>query len=652
MELARAAGLTTEWRDVFGETHIVRPDTLRSVLAALGLPAATQAQIADSMATLTADAEYVPSLITAQVGGSVRLPKGRFRLKRADGTVVEGKGEDGLPPIHTPGYLAVELQDRQITLAVAPARCFGLQDVAPHQRLWGLAVQLYSLRRAGDGGIGDFHALRQFVGAAARHGAAAVAISPVHAQFSADPDRFSPYAPSSRALFNAVHVDPGDLPHSPLEAAPLVDWPRATRDRLARLRRAWLVARTNEEERGQLERYRAARGDLLEAHARFETLHAHIFGADRTRWHWRDWPAEYRDPSSAAVAAFATEHADEVAFHAWLQFRAERELEQAQATARQAGMPIGVIADMAVGADSGGSHCWSRQGETLAGLSIGAPPDLLGPQGQNWGLAAFSPHGLVRHGYAAFLEMLRASLRHAGGVRIDHVMGLSRLWVIPEGATPMDGTYLRFPTDDLLRLVALESWRHHAIVLGEDLGTVPDGFRQRLIEAGLLGLRVLWFERDGDTFRPPRSWTPEAVAMTSTHDLATVAGWWGGRDLQWREKLGLSQDPASDRALRARDRALLWQAFRDSGAALHNAPPPSEGHHAAGSAAVHVGKSACAFALLPVEDALALEEQPNLPGTLHEHPNWQRRLPAPAASVLDAPDVTGRLAALNTARSE
>ena len=416
-----------------------------------------------------------------------------------------------------------------------------------------------------------------------------------------------------------------------------------------------LFAAADTDTLSQLEAYRRREGDVLETHARFEALHAHIFGADHTRWHWRTWPEEYRNPASRAVEAFARQHADAVRLHAFMQFMADRSLGDAQRAARAAGMPIGLIADLAVGADSGGSHCWSRQSETLLGLSIGAPPDLLSIEGQNWGLAAFNPRGLVQNGFGAYIELLRSAMRHSGGVRIDHALGLARLWVVPDGASAKEGAYVAFPTADLFRLIALESHRNQAVVLGEDLGTIPDGFQERMDTAGVLRMRVLWFERDQlDRFTPPGTWSTGAAAMTSTHDLATVAGWWTGRDLEWRGNLGLLGDEGNrawEWQARGRDRHLLWQAMQDSGAAQGDVPADWDAHPVVDAAVRHIGASACEFVILPIEDALALPEQPNLPGTLGEHPNWRRRLPGNAADLLDAPGVAPRLAALNTART-
>ena len=352
------------------------------------------------------------------------------------------------------------------------------------------------------------------------------------------------------------------------------------------------------------------------------------------------------------MAAFAAHHADEVAFHTWLQFHADRGLAAAQKACRDAGMGIGLISDLAVGTDSGGSQCWSRQEEVLIGLAVGAPPDLLQRDGQNWGLTAFSPRGLVANGFGTYREMLHTALSHAGGMRIDHAMGLNRLWVIPEGASGAEGAYLDFPERDLIRLIALESQNRRAIVLAEDLGTVPEGFQDRLRDAGIDGMRVLWFERAQDgRFTSPAEWTSRAAAMTSTHDLATLAGWWTARDIAWRIKLGHVADPQAAHAERAQDRTRIWQALQASGATRSAQPPDDRPDDFVDAACIHVGLSACELVMLPIEDALALVEQPNLPGTTNEHPNWRRRLTTAAEDLLGAASVRSRLEALRQARA-
>ena len=666
-DLAAEAGIATGWRDAFGAWHDVAPETLRPVLHALGLAAANPAQIAASRAHLAARRDTAPPdpLVTAECGQPIalRLAPGRARLRLESGesrdlTLSQTDGPALLPAIDEPGYHVLEAAGRAITLAVAPARCLSPSDFAATSRFWGLAAQLYSLRGAQDCGLGTFTTLAQLATAAGRAGADALAISPVHAQFAAAPDRFTPYSPSSRTALNCLHADPslllGPDPAPPAPTAQIA-WPGVARHHWARLRaaHAWLQSHPTHDFSVRFAEFAARADDALVQHARFEALHAHFLAQSPGLWHWRDWPAAYRDASSPAVAAFAAEHANEVDFHLFAQWLAAHGLATAQQAARDAGMPIGLVTDLAVGADGSGSAAWSRPDQTLIGLSIGAPPDYLNQLGQDWGLTAFSPTGLARHGYSAFLGMLRSALRHAGGVRIDHVMGLARLWVLPEGAGPLDGAYLHYPMQDLLRLVTLESHRHHALILGEDLGTLPDGYHHVLEARELLGLRVLWFERDHHHFRPPRHWSPSAAAMTTTHDLATLAGWWTGRDLEVRRALGLlGDDTAIWHAVenRARDRASLWQAFHDSGATDHAMPAPDHPAPMVDAAIRHVGKSACALALLPLEDALGLQDQPNLPGTTTEHANWCQRLPTDVTGFFTDPAVAARLHALAETR--
>jgi 4-alpha-glucanotransferase len=628
-EQAEAAGVSVRWRDVHGEYHDVAPATLHAVLDALG-----------------PQTDEPGPLITADVGSTFNttgLP-GPFRITLEDGTVREGHAEDAgnghirLPPIDRDGYHWLDVAGRDRTmLAVAPARCWTIAEATGGRKVWGLAVQLYGLRRAGDGGLGDLASLRDLAREAGSQGAAAIAISPIHALFTATPGHFSPYAPSSRIRLNVLHAEPPHLDIPDSDNA-LVDWTAAAPARIAAWRRSF-----DPNDPGLAE-YRRTQGIPLERHARFELLHGLHASHD-----WRTWPEALRSPDSPEVARIAADHADEVAFHAFLQWRTELSLGAAQAEAHAAGMPIGLIADIAVGTDSSGSDAWCRPDEMLRGLTIGAPPDLINTSGQDWGVTTFSPSGLIRQGFSGFIELLRSSMRHAGGVRIDHVMGLARLWVVPRGMSAAQGAYLRFPLDDLLRLVKIESRRHRAIVLGEDLGTLPDGFRERLQDAGLAGLRVLWFERDNMRFLPPQQWSGDAVAMTSTHDLSTVAGWWQGRDLEWRAKLTTTIIEDED-TIRNHDRAALWDAFRASGSAHGEMPASQDSGPVADAAAAHIGHAACPLAILPIEDALALPEQPNLPGTIDEHPNWRRRLAAPADALLRRPDVASRLAALHQAR--
>ncbi len=658
-ELAQAAGVAASWKDVFGKTHDVEPPTLRAVLAALGLPANSDGDIADSLHQAQSQGGILRPLLTAELGARVTVPGGggAYRLVLEDGRVIEGvvepqQGGGAIAPILEPGYHTLSFGGRSTCVAVAPARCFTAPEAMRAPKGWGLAVQLYALRRPGEAGIGDFAALAALAAPAAAHGAQAIGISPVHAQFTADPDRFSPYAPSSRTALNVLHASI-DASHAALAAEDLVDWPKASAFRLGELRRMFAKSRSDAQECAAFAAFRREQAGRLQAHALFEALHGHFFAQDEKLWHWRSWPSAFQDPDSQTVLEFAEQNSEEIDFHAWLQFRADRGLAAAQDACRSAGMGIGLVSDLAVGTDSGGSQCWSRQSETLLGLTVGAPPDLMQRDGQNWGLTAFSPVGLAANGYTTYREMLQTALAHAGGMRIDHAMGLNRLWVIPDGGTGAQGAYLSFPETDLLRLIKLESHRHRAIVLAEDLGTVPEGFQERLRDAGIDGMRVLWFERDAqEQFTPPANWTPRAAAMTSTHDLPTLAGWWSGKDIDWNEKLGHLTDPAESRRQRRTDRAALWQALRQSGAAQAECPAEDDTASFADAACAHVGGSACELVMLPVEDALGLREQPNLPGTLDEHPNWRRKLPADSAILLEGEATRRRLAGLDAARKQ
>ncbi len=400
-------------------------------------------------------------------------------------------------------------------------------------------------------------------------------------------------------------------------------------------------------------------GRSLEDHARFEALQAVQLAQAEPSGHWRTWPEALRDPRSTEVEAFANAHRHEVEFHLFLQWLAAKGLSHAQHAARDAGMAVGLIADLAVGCDSAGSHAWSYRDDMLQGVSVGAPPDLFNQAGQAWGLTTFSPRAMRNQGFVAFIDMLRAAFAHAGGIRIDHILGLRRLWLVPEGESARNGAYLRYPLEDMLRLIALESWRHRSIVIGEDLGTVPPGFRERLDEHGIAGIRVLWFENgaSGKDFKMPRDWDRNAVATTTTHDLPTVTGWWRGADIVWRNQIGQTLPRADGRdpvevalAERANERAALWDAFQWAGVAAHGVPPPIDSAPV-DEALAFVAATPSPLVTYPLEDLLALEDQPNLPGSIDEHPNWRRRLALPIDELFAEPAFSDRLLAVERARS-
>jgi 4-alpha-glucanotransferase len=381
-------------------------------------------------------------------------------------------------------------------------------------------------------------------------------------------------------------------------------------------------------------------GAVLRRHATFDALDQHF--RPQGAKGWQDWPAAFHDPYSADVARFAKEHAEDVAFHLFLQWLARESLNAVQAQATGSGMSIGLIGDLAVGVTPGGSDAWGMPGAMLRGLTIGAPPDPLGPLGQNWSITSFSPDGLRATGYAPWIAMVRSAMRASGGLRIDHAFGLARLWVIPDGGTSADGAYLDFPFEDLVRLATLEAHRANCLLIAEDLGTSPHGFTQAISERQMLGMRVLWFERAEDHgFIGAQDYPASAVAMTGTHDTQTVAGWWSGRDLDWAEELGRlpeGMDRLQAEEIRAWDRGLLWSTIGEG-----DRPAPSETGPVVDAAIAHVAATPAVLAIIPLEDLLGEVEQPNLPGTTTGHPNWQRRLEAPLETLLAAPDVRRRI---------
>lgn len=653
--LADAVGVLVDWEDATGRAQRVADEAVRRVLGAVGYPAEDDRQIASSLAR-RAEEQAECSFLSADLGGRLTLPHhaAQAELELEGGaaiplTLSPGTDHALLPAEVPPGYHRLHIGGRTMDLAVAPRRCFTPRDAAPGRKLWGGAVQVPSLRGERPTAFGDFGALATAARAFAAAGADTLAISPTHALFPADASRYSPYAPSSRSFLNILFGDPALVGHPAPETAggDLIAWHHAIPDRLAALRSAF--AQRNDSVHSAVAAFRAEGGVSLERHALYDALHAHFFPEGARGW--QDWPAAYHDPASPEVAAFARAYPEDVDFYVFGQWLARNSLHAAQATARDAGMAIGLIADLAVGMDGGGSHGWSRRDELLTGVSIGAPPDLLGPDGQSWGITSFSPTALQRTGFQGFIATLRASLGQAGGIRIDHALGLRRLWLVPDGASSAEGAYLTMPLDDMLRIIAIESQRARAIVIGEDLGTVPEGLRPRLEERALLGMRVLWFERDEDgAFVPPAEWDARAVAMTGTHDLPTVAGWWRGRDIEWNRDLGRGGPADKAEAERASDRRKLWQVFETSGSTTAPQPRIETPSPVVDAALVHVASSACPLAILPVEDLIGAVEQPNLPGTIDEHPNWRRRLPAATDALLSDADVTARTEAINLAR--
>jgi 4-alpha-glucanotransferase len=488
------------------------------------------------------------------------------------------------------------------------------------RRHWLLAVQLYAVRSRCNWGHGDFTDLAALINLAADVGAAGVGLNPLHVLFTDRPEDASPYAPNSRLFLNPLYIDVTALPEfAPDQTSPeverlrttdMVDYANVARAKLEALRHAYRTFRTSSdvERKKDFEDFRAERGHCLRRFAAFETLRR------RFKSVWWEWPDEWRKPSDGALQRLCEEESDETGFHEFLQWNADRQLRACRDLAERRRLPIGLYIDLAVGVDAGGADAWTQQDSMLIGLSVGAPPDALQPAGQNWGLTTYNPHALAARQFEPLREMLRDAMRYAGAVRLDHVLGLKRLYVIPSGGSARDGTYLQFPFEAMLEAISDESRRFRNIVIGEDLGTVPDGFRETLGVWGIWSYLVVLFEREEDgSFRHPSRYPENALATFNTHDLPTYRGWISGHDLRLKRSINLDPGESDEDRERARS---AWRA------AIAPADPDAFEH-----AVSFLAATPTRLISVALEDILAIEDQVNIPGTVAQHPNWQRRLP-------------------------
>jgi len=515
-------------------------------------------------------------------------------------------------------------------------------------RVWGLAVQLYAVRSTRNWGIGDFGDLRTIVKIAADSGASVVGLNPLHALFLDRPAMASPYAPNSRLFLNPLYIavdaidDGHDFPQLADEVAAvrgtdLVDYRRVAQLKVAALRLAYdrFLLRRSDEETAGFEEFRAVRGDSLRRFACFEALRARFGGTS-----WRDWPQPWSNPDQDVIEELRRTASRECGFFEFLQWVADRQLAQCRQDAADRGLSVGLYLDLAVGVDPAGADAWANQDAVLAGLSIGAPPDDFTPSGQNWGLAPFNPHSLADNNFATMRQLLSSAMRHAGAVRLDHVLGLMRLFLVPEGASAAQGAYVRFPFEQLLCVIADESNKHRCIFIGEDLGTVPDGFRETSARWGVWTYRVMMFERRQDGgFKPPSDYPAEAVATFNTHDLPTFRGWMSGKDLSAKRAIGV--DPGETDDARRRSQTELRRTLGP--VAGDNGPE----HFAA--AAGFLAATPSRIVTVAIEDLLDVVEQVNVPGTVDQHPNWRRKLPVMVENWPEQPIFCAAVAAFDHA---
>ena len=556
-----------------------------------------------------------------------------------------------------------------LRLIIVPTHCYQPAQMATGGRFWGVSLQLYALRSARNWGVGDFTDLFQWAEwVSTELGAGIIGLNPLHALKNSRPYHISPYSPDSRFYLNALYVDVEQAPEfqqsseaqevageegflSCLEAlrkSDTVDY-----ERVAVMKRRVLNAlfetfeelhfRTDGNRRvacttrgEEFEHYLQDEGDALQAFALFQVLYEQFSKRSPPQPVWQDWPEAYRNPGSIASQEFFATHARQVRFHQYVQWLAHEQLRRVHERTRELAMPIGLYHDLALGSDRGGSDAWIFQSLLALGADCGCPPDAFAPEGQNWGLPPVNPHALRRTGYRMFIDLIRKNLQYGGAIRLDHVMSLFRLFWIPRGMPPSAGAYVQYPWDDLLGILALESARHQAVIVGEDLGTVPDLVRDKLHAAGVLSYRVFYFERGNDgEWKRPAMYPRQALAVVTTHDLPTLAGFWDGEDLRLRERLGFYPDESAYRRAvdeRQRDKAGIaralqqegvWPSGTDEAVALHQPLSPD----LTGAIHTYVAQSPSSFMLVTLEDLVGDATQVNLPGTLDSYPNWSHKTP-------------------------
>ncbi|MFJ8081188.1 4-alpha-glucanotransferase [Streptomyces sp. NPDC096205] len=681
-ELARLAdlhGVATSYRPAPDRTVTASPAALVRVLAALGVDASTPDAVRAALAARERETGLrllPPTVVVWQGadGGLPELPAGtRLRVETEDGAVHEGSdgavlegSVEGLPVgVHRLQAHAPDGRTAQAHLIVAPDRL-----PTPPGRSYGLLVQLYSLlsrRSWGMGDLGDLGELTAWAGRAL--GAGFVQVNPLHAAVPGSPTDPSPYRPSSRRFPDPVHLRVEDVP----ELAYVDDRERVAGllERAARLResvldKGALIDRDAvwELKREALELVRAvplgpgrraaycdflaAQGRDLEDHATWNAL-AEVYGGDV-----QQWPAALRDPRSAETARARTELMDRVDFHTWLAWLTDSQLVAAQRVAREAGMPVGLVHDLAVGVHPGGADAWAQAEYFAAGMSVGAPPDAFNAHGQDWGLPPWRPDRLAASGYAPYRSLLRGLFRYAGALRIDHVMGLFRLWWVPQGLPPTEGAYVRYDAEAMLAVLVLEASRAGAVVIGEDLGTVEPGVREALRERGVLGTSVLWFERDweGDGLPlPPSAWRADCLATATTHDLPPTAARLTGEHVELRDRLGLLGRPLAEERDEAATDVAEWLALLTRLGFLSGTGGGSDlSSEEAEVQAVHrfLARTPARLVGLWLPDGIGDRRPQNLPGTWDQYPNW--RLPVADAEGRPVPleelAESGRLRAL------
>ena len=716
-KLAQLRGIADAYHDYRGELKHFSVETKAAILSAMGCAVHDESALAESLEQLQALRwrKFLPAVATARgprigfeinvtardFGGSIVWRVHLENGSRADGVTSSAdcpevwRGEVGgswitrrrfelkldLPP----GYHEFDAKlsggvAERCSLIISPPACYEPAAIVLGRRLWGVAVQLYTLRSRSNWGMGDFLDLQMLIRWMASCGAGFIGLNPLHALAPAEPERSSPYSASSRHFLNVLYIAIPLIPELELCATARLRLAEPeVASRLARLRaqehvdyrgvadlkfeilallyqdfRDNHLATVSERARSFL-RFVAERGAPLQLHARFDALDRYLRTTAGCASGWLSWPQEYRDVNGIAAAHFALAHPAEVEFYTYLQWLAHEQLTSAQALTRELGMPIGLYGDYAVGANPSGSETWADRASYSLGAEIGAPPDPLALRGQGWGIPPQDPAAMQGQRLRGFMKLIRDNMRYYGALRLDHVMSLCRLWWVPSGRSPSDGAYVHYPLYDLLTVLSLESARSSCLVVGEDLGVVPEEMRRAMPELGLYHYKVLLFEKIDGRFRRPDEFIKRALATATTHDMPTLRSYWEGRDIELRRVLNLYPSAEiENEVLRERDhdREMLLSALREQGLnPLHpNAPSQAFTADLAHALHLYLARSCTTLVALQIEDLLGMIDPVNVPGTYLEYPNWQRKLNADIEDMAKRVDFAAQFAEIQTAR--
>nr|WP_283632927.1 4-alpha-glucanotransferase [Alteromonas macleodii] len=569
-------------------------------------------------------------------------------------------------------------------LIVAPEACYTPNEIKEGKKIWGLSVQLYCVRSEKNWGIGDFSDLALLIEKAAGVGADFIGLNPIHALYPANPNACSPYGPSSRRWLNYLYIDvtaidgyddasvqavvSSDEFKATLEHArnvEHVDYEAVAHVKLAALKAVFDVydakyLRKSTKQNKAFKAFVEAGGESLDMLAVYDALQSHLKAEGKDSWGWPVFPQEYKDYYNPAVAKFKSANEQDVKFYLFLQWIAAQQLELASNKATDAGMTIGLYRDLAVGVSEGSAEIWGNKDLYCTGASVGAPPDILGPLGQNWGLPPMDPRKLYEQGYQPIIDLFASNMASSGSLRIDHVMALLRLWWVVKGDNAKDGGYVYYPVDDLLGILALESHRNQSLVIGEDLGTVPEEIRSKLADNGVYSYRVFFFEQaeDGGFFSPSH-YPVQSMSTLTTHDMPTLIGYWHCLDLELGKEIGLYPTEEILQTLYA-DRHENKQAILDT-LHGHGSIGDNVGHDVNytgmnrelnNGMQVHMAGGSSALLSLQLEDWLEMDKPVNIPGTFDEYPNWRRKLTENIESMFDRHDINELASKLTHARKQ